>query len=71
MGKVDAPNARGKAIMWESFGSVANNNITTPIKPLYWGEYHCFNLLCCEENHTRTKKKSLFPVSGQATYDVL
>lgn len=36
MGKMVAPIAGGKAFMWEGFGSVANNNITTPIKPLYW-----------------------------------
>lgn len=51
MVKVDAPIAGGKAFMWEGFGSVANNNITTPIKPLCRGEDHCFNLLC------RVKKK--------------
>lgn len=58
MGKVDAPYAGGKAFMWEGFGSVANNNITTPIKPLCWDEDHCFNLLC------RMKKKSHNNYSG-------
>lgn len=46
MGKMVAPIAGGKAFIWEGFGSVANNNITTPIKPLCWGEDRCFNLLC-------------------------
>lgn len=58
MGKVDAPNAGVKAVMWEGFGSVANNNITTPIKSLCWGEDHCSNLLCWvkkKKNHTITK----------------
>lgn len=45
MGEVGAPYAGVKAVMWEGFGSVANNNITTPIKSLCWGEDHCSNLL--------------------------
>lgn len=45
MSKVDVPKAEGKVFMREGFGSVANNNITTPIKPLCWGEDHCFNLM--------------------------
>lgn len=57
MGKVDAPIAGGKAFMWEGFGSVANNNITTPIKPLCWGEDHCFNLLCWVKKKKKKKKK--------------
>jgi len=34
MGKVDVPKTEGKLFMWEGFSSVANNNITTPIKPI-------------------------------------
>lgn len=56
MGKVDACNAGGKAFMWEGFGSVTNNNITTSIKPLCWGEDHCFNLLCWIKIKKKIKK---------------
>lgn len=52
MGKVDVLNAKGKAVMWEGFGSVANNNITTLIKPLCWEEDHCFILLCWVKKNT-------------------
>lgn len=45
MGKVDAPNAGGKAFMWEGFGPVTNNNITTPIKPLCRKGDYCFNVM--------------------------